>query len=357
MTEHKRREGYWKYYEMARRTESDFVRQAVLQLIRDNPHPARTKETNRGRRPAHSSEKMDFLCIMKVVKNVSFRDIGDELGSMHGAWDGEPRPDHSWVTRHMQTIDIDWLDTILVETASLCLTELEKSGGDPALDPNKEVTVTHESADISGRGPTAPLGADSSGVETDRYEDAEVPSPKQQDFVETRTKTYLKYHITAITGHQIVIGAYVTASNVSDMVMLPEMIEQIPRNYPQLVGRIVNADRGYDSDHNCEKTFESGMIPNIKQRRPASGSTRTNRGRPSRRKAAKIYDPQMYKQRSLIEGIFGAEETKNHRLYCRMRLDENRKRFGKIMAIAWNIRTLNKFICAHKKGQKIPSYG
>ena len=118
-----------------------------------------------------------------------------------------------------------------------------------------------------------------------------------------------------------------------------------------------NADRGYDSDQNCEKLFGMGMTPNIKQRSPAGGAARANRGSPSRRKAAEIYDPDAYRQRSLIEGIFGAEETRGHRLHCRMRLEKNRKRFGKALAIAWNIRALNRFVCAREKGHKIQSYG
>ncbi len=99
------------------------------------------------------------------------------------------------------------------------------------------------------------------------------------------------------------------------------------------------------------------MKPNIKQRNHTDGAGHTNRGKPSRKKAAEIFDKDAYKQRALIEAIFGAvEETKNHRLHYRMRLAKNQKRFGKILSIAGNINVLNRFICAHKKGQKIPSY-
>ena len=43
-----------------------------------------------------------------------------------------------------------------------------------------------------------PLGADSSGVETTRYEAVTRPNKKERDFVETLQKQYLKYHIVAI---------------------------------------------------------------------------------------------------------------------------------------------------------------
>ncbi len=39
----------------------------------------------------------------------------------------------SWVTKHMQTIDLDWFDSILAYTANMCLNELkigDRSGTD-----------------------------------------------------------------------------------------------------------------------------------------------------------------------------------------------------------------------------------
>ena len=59
----------------------------------------------------------------------------------------------------------------------------------------------------------------------------------------------------------------------------------------------------------------------------------------------------------LIEGIFGAEETKRHQLHCRFIREDNRLRFAKIRAIAWNIKVLNRFECASNLRIPIPSYG
>ena len=64
------------------------------------------------------------------------------------SWSHEPTSDYSTLVRHMQTILPDWLDTILAETAHRCLAEAGET--------------------------TAPLGVDSSGVETRMLS---VPAP------------------------------------------------------------------------------------------------------------------------------------------------------------------------------------
>ena len=56
-----------------------------------------------------------------------------------------------------------------------------------------------------------------------------------------------------------------------------------------LKGRQVNTDRGYDSDQNCQMVFMHGMISNSKQRKDA-----VNRSKPSRRKAATMFNPNKY---------------------------------------------------------------
>ena len=59
----------------------------------------------------------------------------------------------------------------------------------------------------------------------------------------------------------------------------------------------------------------------------------------------------------MIEGVFGGEESKRHQLHCRFILPDNRCRFGKIRAIAWNVKVLNRLRCARIRGIEIPSYG
>lgn len=70
-----------------------------------------------------------------------------------------------------------------------------------------------------------------------------------------------------------------------------------------------------------------------------------------------MFNPAEYTRRRLIEGVFGAEETRRYQLHCRFVLDKNRSRFAKGRAIAWNIRVLNRFECANRFHIPIPSYG
>ena len=261
-----------------------------------------------------------------MADNNTYRGIESNLRDMRMPWDNEPVPDHSTLVRHFQTIPEDWLNLILVETTRRCIKEVSKA--------------------------TGPLGADSSGVETTRYEDVERPNRKERDFVETRQKTYWKYYITTILGLQIVLAAFTTPSNISDTTMLPVMLDEIKCHGFEFAGHFFDADREYDSDDNCERLFWMGMIPNIKQRKDA-----VNRGKPSMKKAARMFNDNEYRKRSLIEGIFGAEETRGHQLLCRFVREDNRRRFAKGRAIAWNIRVLNRFECANRLRMPIPSYG
>ena len=137
-------------------------------------------------------------------------------------------------------------------------------------------------------------------METTRYEAVTRPNKKERDFVETLQKQYLKYHIVAILGLQIILTAFTTASNVNDTTMLPVMLDMMRRQGLDLSGRFFDGDKGYDSDENCEMLFEMGFIPNIKQRKDA-----VNRGKPSRSKAARLFDQDEYRKRGMIEGVSG----------------------------------------------------
>ena len=88
------------------------------------------------------------------------------MRDMRTPWDNEPVPDHTTLVRHLQTIPKDWLDRILAETARCCI--------------------------IAAGRATGPLGADSSGVETTRYEAVTRPNKKERDFVENPPETVPK---------------------------------------------------------------------------------------------------------------------------------------------------------------------
>ena len=59
----------------------------------------------------------------------------------------------------------------------------------------------------------------------------------------------------------------------------------------------------------------------------------------------------------MVECVFGGEGSKRHQLHCCFILPDNRRRFGKIRAIAWKIKVLNWLRCARMRGIQIPSYG
>ena len=298
----------------------------IANLVRGHPCP-RQETSNRGRPPVHSKDKLDFICILMVAWHKTSRDMESDLSVIKLPWwTGEPVPDHTTIARHLQTIPYGWLAGMLAETARLCMAE--------------------------AGGATGPLGADSSGAETTRYETVVRPLKREKDFVEMIQKEYLKYHIVAVLGLQIILESEITPSNVNDVTMLPPMLDEMRRQGLLPGPSVLHADRGYDSNHNCQVLFEMGITPNIKQR-----SSSVNRGKPYRSRAAKIFDEEEYHQRGMIEGIFGGEESKRHQLHCRFIRPDNRRRFGKIRAIAWNIKVLNRLRCARIRGIEIPSYG
>ena len=308
---------------MGHTTEILFLITTLADLVRKNPCP-RPAKGGRGRPPVHSDDKMDFICLFMVAPNLTYRGVEKWLLVLKIPWN-EPVPDHTTIARHLQTIPPDWLDSILAETARRCMETVGWTEGS--------------------------LGADSSAVETDRYGLVTRLNGKEGISVETLQKIYLKYHIVAILGLQIILKSMITSSDVNDSPMLPKMLEGIEEQNLDLGRSVLDADRGYDSDENCRKVFDMGMVPNIRQRRNA-----VNSDKPDRRRAAEIFDPQEYKKRPMIEGIFGAEEAKNHQLHCRFLKEENRIRFGTMRAIGWNISVLNRFVCANRIGAKIPTY-
>ncbi len=180
-------------YHLGHCTETAFLIDMIMNLVRENPCP-RQEKSNRGRPPVHSRAKLDFICILTVAWHKTPRDMGSDLPVIKIPWAGEPIPDHTTLARHLQTIPQDWLDMILTKTATPCMDEAGSA--------------------------TGPLGADSSGVETTRYETVTRPLKREKNFVEMARKTYLKYHIIAVLGLQIILESEITASSVNYVTML-----------------------------------------------------------------------------------------------------------------------------------------
>ena len=106
MSEHNRREGYWQYYELAKEIEAPSLKRELIEIIRENPCPRR-ENGNRGRPSVHSREKLDFVCLLMMADNNTYRGVESDLRGMRTPWGNEPVPDHTTLVRHLQTIPVD----------------------------------------------------------------------------------------------------------------------------------------------------------------------------------------------------------------------------------------------------------
>ena len=322
---HQRRDGYWPDYHDAHASKKDFVVGHVKDLVRKNPPPEPARGGGRGRSPVYPRTEMAIACILMAAFNITCRDAETEVPSWRLDMDGLV-PDHTTIWRAYGALDKEWLEGTLARVASECL---EESGIDRGA-----------------------MAADSSGIETDRYADATVLDKKTLKEEAVRVKSYLKWHVLAVIGLQVILSCRTTPSNVNDTNVLPYLLDKAGKLGRSFDGWMFNADKGYDSDSNCRAVIGMGMHPNIKQRRSAENSgNRRNVGRPFRRRAGEMFDPDGYKRRGMVEGIFGAEEAAGHRLRCRYRKESTRERFGTVLAIAWNVCALNRIRCTVENGR------
>ena len=321
-SKHKRREKYWKIYHRAHSKELAFLIAVIVELVTNCPCPR--PQATRGRPPKHSKAKLDFVCILMIAINISLRDMESLLAVLKTPWGAEPVPDHSTMGNHLDTIDEDWLQLILTKTAQMCMETAGWTSGSTA--------------------------SDSSGVEMDRYETVE------KDGLEKRRKKYDKYHVTAILGLQIVLDSRITPSDTHDTKVLGPMMETIKEQELDIGPSTHSCDTAYDAEKNFKLLFEHKLNPNIRQRPPGKNPEKSKHDTPNRAKGAEMFDPVEYAKRDMIEGIFGAEEAKNHQLHCRFIKEGNMRRFGKIRGIGWNIKVLNRLRCSKELGIPIPLY-
>lgn len=323
MSEHNRRDGYWKYYHQAHTLEKDATVGNIVALVKENPPPRPKKKSNRGRKPVHSWEKMVCICILMVIFNKTYRDMQNEVPSLKLPWN-EPYPDHSWIAKSFKKIPLQYLESILQKTAMICIRESKWEKG--------------------------MFGADSTGVETDVYDKKVRPNKKEKKFEKTRVKRFLKWHIVAILDYLIILTCNITSSRTHDSPVLRRMMRSVKKVF-DLHGSTMNADGAYDGEPNYELLYSMHIHPNIRQR---EGSV--NKILRYRKKASEEFDLDVYHYRGLIEGIFGAEEKANHKLHCRYMIKKNQKRFGVIKAIGWNVLTLNRLQCANRMGIQLLPY-
>jgi hypothetical protein len=101
------------------------------------------------------------------------------------------------------------------------------------------------------------VAADSTGVETDRYEVVVKPSRRKRCFEAARRIIHPKYHITAIIDHLIILKAKITSYRCSDSQTLISML----KGFKAMRGSIFNADRAYDAEYIFKHIYKLGMKP------------------------------------------------------------------------------------------------
>ena len=82
---------------------------------------------------------MDFVCILMIVINISLRDMESLLAVLKTPWDAEDVPDHSTIGNRLDTIDEDWLQSILTQTARMCMETAGWTSGSTASDSSRQV--------------------------------------------------------------------------------------------------------------------------------------------------------------------------------------------------------------------------
>ena len=302
MAKKNRRVGYWRYYHLAHSREFQRDLEAVISLVEEAGEP--WPKPRRGRPPVHSSLRMAFICLLMAALDPSYRDMESLLPFLKLPWN-KPTPDHSTIHEAMERMPQRYLERILQRASGLCIAEAEWSKG--------------------------LLAADSTGIETYRYEKAVIACKS------SRRRIHLKYHVLAILDYDIILSARLTPKDIGDSPTFRMMLKHLP----DMEDGILNGDKAYDVDENFKLAYKKGLHPNIKHRETHG----RNRCRRFRKRAANEFDQAIYRYRGLVEGIFGAEESKNG-LATRYRRKDTQRKWGTILAIKHNIEVLNRIECA-----------
>ena len=107
---------------------------------------------------------MAVVCVLTVTLGISYRNMETLLYILKLPWH-EPVPDHSTIHEAFKRMSEAYLNRILARSAGLCVAE---SGWVKGI-----------------------VAADSTGIETDRYETVDLKMKK------TKKKISIKYHVVA----------------------------------------------------------------------------------------------------------------------------------------------------------------
>jgi hypothetical protein len=177
--------------------------------------------------------------------------------------------------------------------------------------------------------------ADSTGIETDRYEEATIM------LEETKRREFRKLHIIADYFHKHGIVSVACAGESSGNAHDSPVFRQI---FDPEICRdgLLLGDSAYDAVENFKMAYDNNLRPVVKPR-DCPHSART-KGIRIRRRALRDFDEAVYKQfRGIVEGIFGGLETRyGNRTRCR--LEHTRRVSILLMALAHNIRAYARAI-------------
>ena len=135
------------------------------------------------------------------------------------------------------------------------------------------------------------IASDSTGVETDGYRYEVRPVKSKKKFERITLKQYLKWHVTAILDHLIILSARFTSKKTHDSPVLRKMLNRLKKDGVDFVGSIFNGDRRYDGGSNFQSFFGMDIFPNIKQRINARNKGKNKK---YRKKAADIFNAAIY---------------------------------------------------------------
>ena len=154
--------------------------------------------------------EMAIVCLLMNHSNLSSYEAENAAAS----WDLDGLvPDNTAILRAHADLGTQWLEDTVAETAKACL----------------------EKAEV-GEASEVDTATDSTGAETDRYEDrAKLDKKTGKETVE-RLKPHLKLHLSAVLKRQIILSCKMTPGSVADTDMPPLLFEKTKKLGRSLAG-------------------------------------------------------------------------------------------------------------------------
>ena len=295
-----RHPAYWKAYHASRMNDRSYIFKLILHFVETLGSPWRTSK--HGIKPKFMPKEHAAICIYMRYFNYSYRDAEGSIPALISR-----TIDHSTIGWAMQRISADYITRAL----KLLHVEIRK--------------LLRDGVYI----------ADSTGIETDRYEDATIV------LEDVRKREFRKLHVITeyFHGHGIISIACAGESlgHAHDSPAFRHIFDPEVCRDGLLLG-----DSAYDALNNFKLAYENNLHLVIKLR-DIPHSSRT-KGIRIRRKVAARFSKELYKKfRGIVESVFGGLETRyGNRTRCR--LEHTRRVSIMLMALAHNIRAYARAI-------------